>query len=83
MKHPRRAARDPLQGAALAVRQSRPGGALGWTASCDAGGAPAPSKADRPPPPRRHPLDSALLTVLMGVALTAVLAALLRLLGGA
>lgn len=34
-------------------------------------------------PPRRHPLDSALLTVLMGVALTALLAVLLRLLGGA
>jgi hypothetical protein len=33
--------------------------------------------------PRNHPLDSALLTVLLGVALTAVLAALLRLLGGA
>jgi hypothetical protein len=31
--HPRRAARDPLKGAALAVRQSRPGGALGWAAS--------------------------------------------------
>jgi hypothetical protein len=31
--HPRRASRDPLQGAALAVRQSRPGGALGWAAS--------------------------------------------------
>jgi hypothetical protein len=29
MNHPRRAARDPLKGAALAVRQSRPGGALG------------------------------------------------------
>jgi len=28
-EHPRRAARDPLKGAALAVRQSRPGGALG------------------------------------------------------
>lgn len=35
------------------------------------------------PPPRRHPLDSALLTVLLGVALTALLAALLRLLGSA
>jgi tungstate transport system substrate-binding protein len=32
--HPRRAARDPLKGAALAVRQSRPGGALEWAASC-------------------------------------------------
>ena len=32
-KHPRRAARDPLKGAALAVRRSRPGGALGWAAS--------------------------------------------------
>ena len=31
MAHPRRAARDTLKGAALAVRQSRPGGALGWT----------------------------------------------------
>jgi hypothetical protein len=29
MKHPRRALRDPLKGAALTVRQSRPGGALG------------------------------------------------------
>ncbi len=34
-------------------------------------------------PPRRHPLDSALLTVLLGVALTALLVALLRLLGAA
>ena len=33
MNHPRRAARDPLQGAALAVRQSRPGGALARAAS--------------------------------------------------
>ncbi len=33
MKHPRRAARDPLKGAALAVRQNRPGGALGGTVS--------------------------------------------------
>ena len=30
MNHPCRAARDPLKGAALAVRQSRPGGALDW-----------------------------------------------------
>ena len=30
MNHPCRVARDPLKGAALAVRQSRPGGALGW-----------------------------------------------------
>ena len=30
MKHPRSASRYPLKGAALAVRQSRPGGALGW-----------------------------------------------------
>ena len=30
MKHPRGASRHPLKGAALAVRQSRPGGALGW-----------------------------------------------------
>ncbi len=30
MNHPRRTARDSLKGAALAVRQSRPGGALGW-----------------------------------------------------
>ncbi len=34
-------------------------------------------------PPWRHPLDSALLTVLLGVALTALLVALLRLLGAA
>ena len=38
MEHPRRAARDPLKGAALAVRQSRPGGALdgasSFVASC-------------------------------------------------
>src|SRR3990167_2995625 len=33
MNHPCRASHDPLKGAALAVRQSRPGGALGWTAS--------------------------------------------------
>ena len=33
LNHPRRAARDPLKGAALAVRRSRPGGALGWAAS--------------------------------------------------
>jgi tungstate transport system substrate-binding protein len=33
LNHPRRASRDPLKGAALAVRQSRPGGALGWAAS--------------------------------------------------
>ena len=33
LNHPRRAARDPLKGAALAVRQSRPGGALGWATS--------------------------------------------------
>ena len=31
--HPRRAARDPLKGTALAVRQSRPGGALARAAS--------------------------------------------------
>ncbi|HEX5738847.1 MAG TPA: putative sulfate exporter family transporter [Hydrogenophaga sp.] len=30
MKHPRGASRHPLKGAALAVRQSRPGGAPGW-----------------------------------------------------
>ncbi|PKO76176.1 MAG: hypothetical protein CVU21_14555 [Betaproteobacteria bacterium HGW-Betaproteobacteria-15] len=29
MNHPRRTSRDPLKGAALAVRQSRPRGALG------------------------------------------------------
>ena len=34
LKHPRRASHDPLKGAALAVRQSRPGGALGWAAAC-------------------------------------------------
>jgi hypothetical protein len=33
MAHPRRASRDPLKGAALAVRQSRPGGALGRSPS--------------------------------------------------
>jgi tungstate transport system substrate-binding protein len=33
LNHPRRAARDPLNGAALAVRQSRPGGALARAAS--------------------------------------------------
>jgi tungstate transport system substrate-binding protein len=34
LKHPRRASHDPLKGAALSVRQSRPGGALGWAAAC-------------------------------------------------
>ncbi|MFW5328956.1 extracellular solute-binding protein [Hydrogenophaga sp. ZJX-1] len=34
LKHPHRASSDPLKGAALAVRQSRPGGALGWAAAC-------------------------------------------------
>jgi prepilin-type N-terminal cleavage/methylation domain-containing protein len=33
MEHPCRAARDPLQGATPAVRQSRPGGVLGGTVS--------------------------------------------------
>jgi len=42
MTHPRRASRDPLEGAALAVRQSRPGGALDWAASCVAGVASVP-----------------------------------------
>jgi hypothetical protein len=37
MKHPRSASRYPLKGAALAVRQSRPGGALGWATSFVAG----------------------------------------------
>ena len=34
MTHPCRASRDPLKGAALAVRQSRPGGALGGVTAC-------------------------------------------------
>ena len=34
LKHPHRASSDPLKGAALAVRQSRPGGVLGWAAAC-------------------------------------------------
>jgi|RifCSPlowO2_12_1023861.scaffolds.fasta_scaffold179355_2 hypothetical protein len=34
MSHPRSASRYPLKGAALAVRQSRPGCALGATLAC-------------------------------------------------
>ncbi len=37
MKHPRRASRVPLKEAALAVRQSRPGGDLGGAVSCVGG----------------------------------------------
>jgi len=34
MKYTRSASRYPLKGATLAVRQSRPGGALDYTDSC-------------------------------------------------
>jgi hypothetical protein len=37
MAHPCRAARDPLKGATPAVRQSRPGGVLGWGVSRSGG----------------------------------------------
>jgi hypothetical protein len=54
-EHPRRAARDPLKGAALAVRQSRPGGASGFT--------PLTPEMSHPRRAARDPLKGAALAV--------------------
>ncbi|MBA4261909.1 MAG: general secretion pathway protein GspK [Comamonadaceae bacterium] len=61
MKHPlRRFASPPSRGAALAVRQSRPGGALGGARLCGAGG--------------HHERGAALLLAMLTVTLVATLA---------